>query len=55
MYAEVEGPYQGILEWVRRVEELPYFIRLSEAKIGLAKLMPGVNTEFTGVMFLKNE
>lgn len=55
MYAEVEGPYQGILEWIRRVEELPYFIRLSEAKIGLAKLTPGVKTEFKGVMFLKNE
>jgi len=55
MYVEVEGSYQRVLDWVRRVEELPYFIRLSEVKIGLAKLSPGIKGEFRGVLFLKNE
>lgn len=55
MHAEVDGSYQRVLEWVRRIEELPYFIRLSEVKIGLVKLGPGVKAEFKGVIFLKNE
>lgn len=55
MYAEVVGPYQEVLSWVRKVEQLPYFIRLSEVKMGLAKDESGVKAEFKGVIFLKNE
>jgi len=55
MYAEVSGVYQGVLSWVRKVEQLPYFIRLSEVKMGLAKDESGVKAEFKGVIFLKNE
>jgi len=55
MYAEVGGSYQGVLSWVKKVEQLPYFIRLSEVKMGLAKELSGVKAEFKGVIFLKNE
>ena len=55
MYMEVEGSYQGLVNFIKKVEELPYFIRLSEVKVGELKLTSGIKAEFKGVIFFKNE
>ncbi len=55
IYMEVNGNYQAVLDWVKKVEELPYFLRLSDVKMGPSKFLFGVKGEFKGVLFLTNE
>ena len=53
VYMEVHGTYQGLLNFIKKIEELPYFMKFSEVKVNSAKLVSGIKAEFKGVMFLK--
>lgn len=52
--AEIGGSYQGVINWVREIQQLPYFIRFSEVKIGVTEEQSGIKTEFKGTIFLRN-
>ena len=51
----VEGRYQAVLSWVRGIQQLPYFIRFSELKMGVLQQGTGIRAEFEGVFFLQDE
>ena len=53
IYMEVHGTYQGLLNFTKKIEELPYFMKFSEVKVNSAKLVSGIKAEFKGVIFLK--
>lgn len=52
--AEIKGSYQGLASWVRGIQQLPYFLRFSEFKIGTLEELAGVRAEFKGIIFLRN-
>ena len=51
---ELKGSYQGMLKWIREVQQLPYFIRFSEIKVGTLEEKPGTRSELKGIIFLRN-
>lgn len=51
---EIRGSYQGVVSWVQEIQQLPYFIRFSEVKIGILEEAPGVRAELKGIIFLQN-
>ena len=52
--AVVEGPYQSGISWLKAVEALPYFVKLTDVKVGPPRLGGGgVRAEFSGVIFLR--
>lgn len=52
--AEIIGSYQEMVSWVRGIQQLPYFMRFSEVKMGTLEDRPGVRAEFKGTIFLRN-
>ena len=51
MRVQVTGPYQGILKWVRGVQQLPYLINWKELKMGGEENL-AIKAEFKGELFL---
>ena len=51
--AELEGSYQGILNWAAAGERLPYLIDWKEIKLGQSRQEGKVKAEFSGVLFLQ--